>query len=377
MIPAAAMLMLLPGLIVLRAPLWLSVPASIAFWLLAWDASVVGALDRSPVLRSLLLASGALALVGVPRLGWRRLATAALVLALCALVVLVSGPAGPPPDPTAPPAAAGAVTGSSRAVTAVHLLVWRDGVPLSWVPLGGGSGPVVPGGTVALAADSLLLSEGSSARAALLLAGLAATLAFVAACCAGSPQGREIALGLVLASGSVVVALGTLAVDVLMGVALALAALRLAREHAGPASSFGGAVLLAAALRADPAALLPWVVLSPSGPRARVARISIGALLLSLPWMLALVARGVVPVRTPADVSAPWLVVVIALTAGAGALAGAPWRSLALPLVGSLVLVPLHGAASLALVLAGAFVVARAEPSRSPGRRQPDAGHIV
>jgi hypothetical protein len=152
-------LLLLPGLLVVRAP-WPAVPfLSLAFWALTWGW-LFGA-SREPFLRGALLSFFLLALLrlfkplGVRRPGWPTV----LVLAGAALPLLVffRWPVCPGAE-------------MSFHSLGARLLVWRDGLPSTYEPLA----PVRPFGAHApalptLAADVSLLSGLPPAKSVLLV----------------------------------------------------------------------------------------------------------------------------------------------------------------------------------------------------------------
>jgi hypothetical protein len=156
---AFLVLLLLPGLLVVRAP-WPAVPfLSLAFWALTWGW-LFGA-SREPFLRGALLSFSLLALLRLfkPFEGqWPRLATA-LVLATAALPLLAY---------FLWPVCPGAEMSFHSLGT--RLLVWRDGLPSTYEPLAavrpfGAHAPALP----ALAADVSLLSGLPAAKSVLLV----------------------------------------------------------------------------------------------------------------------------------------------------------------------------------------------------------------
>lgn len=156
---AFLVLLLLPGLLVVRAP-WPAVPfLSLAFWALTWGW-LFGA-SREPFLRGALLSFLLLALLRLFKpLGWRRPGgPTMLVLAAAALPLLAyfSWPVCP-----------GAEMGFHS--LGARLLVWRDGLPATYEPLApvrpfGAHAPALP----ALAADVSLLSGLPAAKSVLLV----------------------------------------------------------------------------------------------------------------------------------------------------------------------------------------------------------------
>lgn len=126
MLAASLLLILLPGLVLVRAP-WPTVPAlSIAFWILSWFLLPGFGSGRQAFVRTALAIFGLLALLRVlqPRL-WKRPAPAALCLAGAGLVALA--PLLLTEAPSVPPLSFDAAL--------ARLLVWRDGIPRSLAPL--------------------------------------------------------------------------------------------------------------------------------------------------------------------------------------------------------------------------------------------------
>lgn len=156
---AFVVLLLLPGLLVVRAP-WPAVPfLSLAFWALSWGW-LFGA-SREPFLRGALLAFFLLAALRFFKpLDWRwpgGPTVLALVAACLPLLAYFLWPVCPGAE-------------MSFHSLGARLLVWRDGLPATYEPLAalrpfGGHAPALP----ALAADVSLLSGLPAAKAVLLV----------------------------------------------------------------------------------------------------------------------------------------------------------------------------------------------------------------
>lgn len=156
---ALALLLLLPGLLVARAP-WPAVPfLSLSFWAVSWGW-LFGA-SRQRFLHAALLSFALLALVRLLKpLRWPlRGRPAALVVAAAALPLLAASSWSVCPGAEMSFHSLGA-----------RLLVWRDGLPLTYEPLlsvrpFGAHAPALP----ALAADLALLSGLPPAKAVLVV----------------------------------------------------------------------------------------------------------------------------------------------------------------------------------------------------------------
>ena len=273
MVLLALALVLLPGLLVVRAPWTAVAPLSLAFWTLgAWWPPFAGP-GRSRVVIAVL--------------------TASLLLALLRLVPKheLAPPPGwqPPPAPKpparpglAPPPLAGApslvVLGTALALlaplplwhhapgpqlafqtTAARLLVWRDGIPASFEPLV----PLEPVGAHApalatLAADVSLLTGADPGPALLWVVAAAAGLVLVGlfALHATWAPPQAAALGSLVAL-AVAPWPGFLSVwgegEALVALAFLLPAAALLIGHASRSSAVAAAVLLAAGALAQPA----------------------------------------------------------------------------------------------------------------------------
>src|SRR5438874_12566498 len=142
---AAAVLVAVPGLVLVRSP-WRAMPAlSVAFWVLT--STWLPHLPRTRFLLAALFVFGMLALLRVlrpgplPRPVWPHLAL--LVAALAAGVAILRGPV--PPGPSL-----------SLQTVSAELLVWRDGWPMSFEPLAAAR-PFRASALATLAADVALL----------------------------------------------------------------------------------------------------------------------------------------------------------------------------------------------------------------------------
>ena len=261
-----AALLLLPGLLVVRAP-WTAVPAlSLAFWALtAWWPPLAG-LGRGRFLSAALLASGLLALLRLlprhevpPPPGWTpppavppparpglpppRLASAASLLVLAASLGLLA------PVPLWHHAPGPRLAFQT---TTARLLVWRDAVPATAEPLV----PLAPVGAHApalatLAADASHLSDLDPAVSVLLVAVAAAGLLLVGlfALHATWAPPRAAALGALVGLAAAPWP-GTLVPwgegEALLALGLALPAAALLLGHASRSSAVAAAMLLAA-----------------------------------------------------------------------------------------------------------------------------------
>jgi hypothetical protein len=308
-------LLLLPGLLVVRAP-WTVVPAlSLAFWALAaWWPPLAG-LGRGRVLSGALVAFGLLLLLRLlpkhevpPPPGWSpspaappsrpglpppRLATAASLVVLGASLALLA-PVGLWPHAPGPRLA--------FQTTTARLLVWRHAVPATGDPLV----PLAPVGAHApalatLAADASHLSGTDPAVSVLLVVIVAAGLVLVGlfALHAVWAPPRAAALGALVGLAAAPWP-GTLAPwgegEGLLALGLALPAATLLLGHASRSSAAAAALLLAASALAQP--VLGAIVLvactiapnlAPREGRSRVALSGVVALVLATPglWPLA------------------------------------------------------------------------------------------
>jgi hypothetical protein len=146
---------------IVRAP-WRLVPLlSLAFWVVAWSFTAVVPLAHTRVVGLALLSAGSLALLRLLRLDATRPSLSTLAVAAGAslpLALLAVLPVGP-----------GSVMPFHGAVA--RLLVWRDGIPLSYEPLLPFAHFVRAGfGLPALAADLSLLAGVPPVRAILAVA---------------------------------------------------------------------------------------------------------------------------------------------------------------------------------------------------------------
>jgi hypothetical protein len=158
-----AALLLLPGFLVVRAP-WAAVPfLSLVFWIASWWW--LPGVGRERFLVGALMAFGLGALLRIVRLGGRRPPWPAL-LALAA--VLLRASAGLMPV---------AGRGVRLDVIPAQLMVWHDGLPVTYVPLReAGSFGAHPHGFDALGADVALLTGLAVPRAVALAAAVAGAL---------------------------------------------------------------------------------------------------------------------------------------------------------------------------------------------------------
>ena len=341
-----AALLLLPGLLVVRAP-WTAVPAlSLAFWALtAWWPPLAG-LGRGRFLSAALLAFGLLSLLRLlpkhevpPPSGWTpppavppperpglpppRLASAASLLVLTASLALL-----------APVSLWHHAPGPRLAfqTTTARLLVWRDAVPGTAEPLL----PLVPVGAHApalatLAADASHLSGLDPAPSVLLVVVAAAGLLLVGlfALHATWAPPRAAALGALVGLAAAPWP-GTLAPwgegEALLALGLALPAAALLLGHASRSSAVAAGMLLAASALAQP--LLAAIVLlactiaanlSPREGRSRLALSVLLALLLAAPGLWPLVrslslreAEGILLSVRPRELPAAALGLVLA-----------------------------------------------------------------
>ena len=353
-LPALALLLLLPGLLVVRAP-WTAVPAlSLAFW--AVSASWLPGLSRSrSVTATLLVSVLLLALRFLPKHevppppGWPVPPAPAPVprpgpdpprlrsgpsLLIAAVALLLLAPAGGWRHAPGPRLA--------FQTTAARLLLWHDGPPLSAEPLL----PLAPFGAHApavatLAADLSALSGADAAQTVLAVVVAAACLTLVglfALCATCLPPG----VGALTALGTLAVAPwpGWLSAfgpgEALLALGFLLPAAALLVGHASRSSAVAAGLLTAAGALAHP--LLALVVVLASGvvlgrgPRGRAAlrRLALAAAtaaLLAGPGLLPL-ARALSPAellalaRLPAPTAFAGLGVALALLVGTPLAAG-------------------------------------------------------
>jgi hypothetical protein len=318
---AAAVLALLPGVLVVRSP-WRAMPmVSCAFWVLAWTWAGGG--SRLRLLHLALLAFVVLGAFRVLRPHpLPRPSPAHLALVLAAVVL------------AAPYAIQAAPAGSRLPLEALgaELLAWHDGWPASFEPLA----PVSPfraSGLSMLGADVVLLSGAEPHRAVFAAATLGEVLLLLALWSlaeADTTPGRATLLAavVVLATAPWSYGPGPLAA------AFVAEALALWRARRGTPSAFAAGAGLAAAIAADAATALAGFVLAAiavalSEPRDRAedvpgrARVALlTALVLGLPmaWR-------------PPPFAAPSLgpLAALAVTMAAGALAATTARRVATP----------------------------------------------
>ncbi len=268
----ALALVLLPGLLVVRAPWTAVAPLSLASWtLLAWWPPFASA-GRSRVVTAALVAFGLLALLrlvprheAAPPPGWREApralpparpglaspplrSTPSLLVLGAALALFAAAARGPhAPGPRL-----------AFQTTAARLVVWRDGVPASFEPLL----PLEPWGAHApalatLAADVSLLTGADAARALVALAAAALALALVSlfALLGVRVEPLPAAAGALAAFALAPWPLGLSlfgTCEALLALGFALQAAALVAGHASRASAAAAALLLAAAALAQP-----------------------------------------------------------------------------------------------------------------------------
>jgi hypothetical protein len=246
---AWAALLLLPGLLVVRAP-WTAVPLlSTAFWITSWGWSGLLDVPRPRFVATVLAAQGALALLRLAKpWGWSRPGLPALLVLAVALAGVAAG--GWAPGPPAPEGSLLALTG--------RLLVWHQSLPATYEPLL----PVhdfalQTVGLPALAADVSLLSGLPPARSAALVSATVPGLLLLA--CFGAlarrlPAGS--AAGGALLATAVSVALGawggTVSGQLAAALVVAAGGWLLVAPNRSPVVAAG--LLAAAALLADGAA---------------------------------------------------------------------------------------------------------------------------
>jgi hypothetical protein len=243
---AACALVLLPGIVLVRAP-WRFVPLlSVSFWIVSFTP--VFAETRTRWLGQVLVTVGALSLLRLLRPDLSRPSWSSVTVCTGAFVPIVAlWPLALPPGTVLPFEA-----------TVAQLLTWRDGTPVSYEPLL----PLphfVPAGTglASLAADLGLMAGMEAARAvfAIALAGEALlVLAFYALLVTRVPPPAAAALSLV--TPALAHAVAALPVPGSSHLALALALVSGAGAcfwNGGTRSSaVAGALMVLAALRTDP-----------------------------------------------------------------------------------------------------------------------------
>jgi hypothetical protein len=245
---ALAALLLLPGLLVVRAP-WTAVPfLSAGFWVLTWFW--LPSVGRERFLASALLTFLLLALLRVLppwRARWPRWPTLLVVTAAAARLLPFFV------WPTAPGAQA------SFQAASTLLMVWRDGLPASYEPLFPlRAFSAYPHGAHGLAADVALLAGLAAYRAAWLvrLAGEGLLPVALYALVARRLGPRAAALGVVLTLGlaGVPTAFSACGEPFVLALAFGLAAAGLLAGHREWPSAVAAGVLLAVATACHPLA---------------------------------------------------------------------------------------------------------------------------
>jgi len=330
-VAAAAALVALPGVLVVRSP-WRAMPLlSLAFWVTSWMWLDGG--SRTQVLHVFLTVFGALVPFRIVRPGpLPRLGRAQMLVVLGAILVAV-------------PQARRVVPAGTRApvdALAAELLAWHDGWPASFEPLSPRQ-PFQASGLAAIAADVVLLSGAPAHRAVFAVTVAADVLLLLALwSLAGTraPPGRAavVAAAALLPAAAVATASGVLAS------AFAVEAVALWRDRRGHPSAFTAGACVAAAIATDvttaPCALLLASLLSRIGPdpvadqapaspvpgRWRTAAWTAAVLALPLVWRLP-------PVEAPdvASLAAVALAGLFRLAAGRRSVA--EWRVVASGLV--------------------------------------------
>jgi hypothetical protein len=257
---AAAVLAVLPGLVLVRAP-WPALPAlSVATWIVSWTWLLGG--TRSRLLHAALPVLAALALLRLVRapppwrIGRASVVLAAAVAGLWLLLAVRTVPPGPD---------------MAVEALAAELLAWRDGWPASYEPLV----PLAPlraGGPARLAADVVLLSGAPPHRALLAVSAVTALVLVL-----GLWSLAALALSPTRAAAVVAIAAlataGRAAGPATLAVALAAQAAALGRGRRGHPSAFAAGACLAAALASDLTSAMAGLVLAiavgqgPSHPR--------------------------------------------------------------------------------------------------------------
>ena len=246
---AAAALVALPGVLVVRAP-WRAMPlVSLAFWVTSWTW-FLGA-SRLRFLHVVLMMLAALSVFRLvrpgpfPRRGW-----APVLIAVAAIVL-----AAPQPRRTVPSG-----TDAPIDALAAELLAWHDGWPASFEPLSPRQ-PFAASGLAAVSADVILLSRAPAHRALLavrVLADVALLLALWSLARIRVPPARAalVAAAALLPTAAVAEGSGVLAA------AFAVEAAALWHDHRGHASAFTAGVCTAAGLATDSATALGALILA-------------------------------------------------------------------------------------------------------------------
>ena len=246
---AAAAMVALPGVLVVRAP-WRALPlVSLAFWVISWtwlfDAS------RSRVLHVFLMAFAALAVLRVvrpgplPGRGWAQATIVVAAIVLAAAVARRAVPSG---------------TDAPIDALASELLAWHDGWPVSFEPLSPRR-PFEASGLAAISADVILLSGAPAHRALLamtVVAHVALLLGLWSLASLRMPPARAaaVAVAALLPVAAVAEGPGVLAA------AFAVEAVALWHDRCGHASAFTAGACLAAGLATDAATVLGALLLA-------------------------------------------------------------------------------------------------------------------
>jgi hypothetical protein len=246
---AAAALVALPGVLVVRAP-WRAMPlVSLAFWVTSWTW-LFGA-SRTRFLHVTLLAFTALALFRVvrpgpfPRRGWAQVMLVVAAILLAAAQARRTVPSG---------------TDAPIDALSAQLLAWHDGWPASFEPLSPRR-PFEASGLAAVTADVILLSGAPAHRA--LLAATAVThvallLALWSLISIRLPPGRAA----VLAAMALLPAVAMAEASGVLAAAFAVEAVALWHDRRGHSSAFTAGACIAAGLATDTAASLGALLLA-------------------------------------------------------------------------------------------------------------------
>jgi hypothetical protein len=246
---AAAALVALPGVLVVRAP-WRAMPlVSLAFWVTSW--TWLGGGSRLRVLHVALMALAALALFRVvrpgplPRRGWAQVVVVVAAIVLAAAQTRRVVPSG---------------TDAPIDALAAELLTWHDGWPASFEPLSPRQ-PFEASGLAAISADVMLLS-GAPAHRALLAATAVAQIALLLALWSLAslrlPPGRAAVVAVVALLPAAATAEGS----GVLAAAFAVEAAALWHDRRGHPSAFTAGACLAAGLATDAATALGALILA-------------------------------------------------------------------------------------------------------------------
>jgi hypothetical protein len=246
---AAAALVALPGVLVVRSP-WRAMPlVSLAFWVVSWTWHSGG--SRTRVLHALLLMFAALALLRVLRPGPLPARGRAQVLIVLAAIVLAAL------------GATRAVPSGARApleALTAQLLGWHDGWPLSFEPLSPRQ-PFEADGVAALTADVVLLS-GAPVHRALFAVTAAADVALLLALWSLAsirwPPGRAA----IVAAAALLPAAALAEASAVLAAAFAVEAAALWHDRRGHPSAFTAGACLAAGLATNAATALGALLLA-------------------------------------------------------------------------------------------------------------------